>query len=570
MGRKSANGKPALNDAQVIVLKGLGNEALTARSAIKGGTSPHSTLREWVNSVALPSFNSLYKMPASDYEEWQIYLWFRNYCQRKSAKSNKESEGKREKGSSDNSSGRLKSVRALVTEKHHNEIHAAATASHDGTGLFVKHWNDAVSAQMSKITDSERDNLKKIIETEEESRKSPPAKASIIAEQDAFTGRVTQRVRELLGWERKQFGDAACFLAVTYRDKNNTVQEFRCMISNQPQSLKFYEPFVTHYDQEMGNELAMVSGRVLPRHEVHSLPFIDELPDGVIVLSKEVRLEGFTIIELREMVDLFLRKLWEKSHTDCTADTFPLKDLDNREKWTSLFQKLSAVTSFSTLNSSVMSNASVFKFLEAVSLPDHGISFKPPSNDGLIADTLNVQQLPSTPLGCSPSPDHTRAVESEAMSPQPIPAPLPDFPPHRPAQPEVQPPLNHSNSGPSHTCNDTEAAVSTTPPSSPGRNIGLPRSPAFSIQPDARSANQARPSNSAEAESAVPDLDPRITPSTESANELLPTSLPNSPFRTLSDASNTPPKLPAKSPAWEEKAITSSSTSRTPGSCLEF
>ncbi|KAJ3559653.1 hypothetical protein NP233_g11212 [Leucocoprinus birnbaumii] len=463
MGRKSANRKPALNDAQVIVLRGLATEALTARSEIRERRGPYYTLQEWVKAVAIPSFNSLYKTPASEYEELQIYLWFRNYCQCKGPKPQKKPEGEVANVSGGNSSGRL--------------------ASHDGAGPFVGHWNNALSSKMTEITDSERDGLKKIIEVEEESWKSPPAKASIIAEQDAFTGRVSQRVQELLGWERKQFSDAACFLVVTYRDRNNTIQEFRCTISNQPQSLKFYEPFVTHYNQEMGNEFAMVSGRVLPCHEVHSLPFIDEHPDGVLILSKDVCLEGFTIRELHEMAELFLRKLWVASHST-------------------------------------------------------------PPND---------QQPPPAPPVCSPSP--FRAVEVEATLIQPILPPIPDSLSHRPTQSEVQPPLDHSHSKPLPTGDDNENMVSTTPPSSPGRNVGPSQSPVFSLQLDARSANQAQLSNSAETELTVPDLHPQITHSTDSANELLPTALPNNPSTTLSDTSNTPPKVPARITRGKKKQI---------------
>ncbi|KAJ3560086.1 hypothetical protein NP233_g11066 [Leucocoprinus birnbaumii] len=245
MGHKGKNGEPALSERQLYVLKGLANEALAARNDIGDWSSPHATLRDWVKVVAIPRFNTLHDTPASEYEE-------------------------RKNASGNSSLDRVKSVQALVAQKHHSEIHTAAKASHNGTGPFVVHWNNALSTKVAEIPENERDDLQKMVEAEE-LRRSSPTKATIIAEQDNFKGRVSQCVRDLLGWEHRQFGDAACFLAVTYRDKNNTIQEFRCMISNQPQSLKFYEPFVTHYDQEMGGELAMVSGRAMRSTAFHLL-----------------------------------------------------------------------------------------------------------------------------------------------------------------------------------------------------------------------------------------------------------------------------------------------------------
>lgn len=38
---------------------------------------------------------------------------------------------------------------------------------------------------------------------------------------------ITAAIRNLLGWEKKQYGDAICFLTVAFRNKEGTVVEER-------------------------------------------------------------------------------------------------------------------------------------------------------------------------------------------------------------------------------------------------------------------------------------------------------------------------------------------------------
>lgn len=41
---------------------------------------------------------------------------------------------------------------------------------------------------------------------------------------------ISRAVRNLLGWERKQYGDAMCFLTITFRDTDNEVIEERYVL----------------------------------------------------------------------------------------------------------------------------------------------------------------------------------------------------------------------------------------------------------------------------------------------------------------------------------------------------
>lgn len=102
-------------------------------------------------------------------------------------------------------------------------------------------------------------------------------------QQEQLKRRLSGRIRELLGWERGQYGDAVCFLAVAYRNQNNMIQEagldflsprslivshgltfYRFMASNCPECLKSYDPFVVCFKETMGGELSATSSRVLP------------------------------------------------------------------------------------------------------------------------------------------------------------------------------------------------------------------------------------------------------------------------------------------------------------------
>lgn len=40
-------------------------------------------------------------------------------------------------------------------------------------------------------------------------------------------GEIAAAVRSVLGWERNQYGDAMCFLTVTYRNRDEEVVEDR-------------------------------------------------------------------------------------------------------------------------------------------------------------------------------------------------------------------------------------------------------------------------------------------------------------------------------------------------------
>jgi hypothetical protein len=46
-------------------------------------------------------------------------------------------------------------------------------------------------------------------------------------------------------------------------------------------------------------------------HEINDLPgLIDTLPSGILVISEAVDLDVFSFTELRQIVKLFLQKLW--------------------------------------------------------------------------------------------------------------------------------------------------------------------------------------------------------------------------------------------------------------------
>ncbi|KAJ3576593.1 hypothetical protein NP233_g321 [Leucocoprinus birnbaumii] len=510
MGRYSKNGQPPLEKEQVRVLEQLGDDAVAIRESIRNGNSAYKTLQDWVNTVAIPQYNNLSSGIATPYQEKQIYQWYKNYCQRAAPRPKRQPEPKTTvpspKPSTEESSRRLTSVRDLVLNNHRDEIHAAARQAHNGTDKFVNVWNKALSDTVDAIPEAERQKYIQMIHEEDKQRKTSPTKAHILADQGYMIERIAGRVRELLGWERKQFGDATCFLAITYRDTNNKVQEARFMISNRSESMTSYDPFLARYDEALDGVLSATSGRTLPRHPVESLPLFDNLTGGALCISECIDFDSFTFTELRDVVKLFVERTWLASNASCTSRNVPWDSLCSPEGRKSVLLDPALFESFSTLNPSEMARSSVLRFLEIVSSSEHRFGFSPSSQtvpdrntpETSSSHTHDVESA-NLPLETSPKTPNTPRQSHAAAPHSNTPSPLPDqtLPPSTPPPSsrhitaDSQPTSNPPPADPEDRTDEAQDS-STTPASSPS---GRTNPPDLAVLRDiTQLANQAPPS----------------------------------------------------------------------------
>ncbi|KAJ3567384.1 hypothetical protein NP233_g6402 [Leucocoprinus birnbaumii] len=510
MGRYSKNGEPPLEKEQIRALEKLGDDAVAIRESIRNGKSAYKMLQDWVNAVAIPQYNNLSSSIATPYQQKQIYQWYKNYCQRTAPKPKRQPETSATVPSpipsTEESSGRLRSVRDLVLNNHHDEIHAAARQAHNGTDKFVNVWNKALSDTVDAIPEAERQKYLQMIHEEDKQRKTSPMKAHILVDQGYMIERIAGRVRELLGWERKQFGDATCFLAITYRDTNNKVQEARFMISNHPDSLSSCDPFLARYDEALDGVLSATSGRTLPRHPVESLPLFDNLTGGALCISECIDFDLFTFTELREVVKLFVERTWVARNPSCTSHNVPWDSLCSPEDRKSVLLDPAPFESFSTLNPSQMARLSVLQFLEMVSSSEHRFAFSPSAqtvlfgntSEGCISDAHDVESG-NQPLDASakititPIQFHADAPRPGTPSPLSNQTPPPSTPPpsSRHTSPDSQLTSNPPLAGPDDRKDEAQDS-STTPASSPSGRTNPPGPAVF--RDITHLANQAPPS----------------------------------------------------------------------------
>jgi hypothetical protein len=143
------------------------------------------------------------------------------------------------------SRGRAPSVRDMVAEDHNEYLRgkvSEARAENGGTTVQnnLPAWNYHLTEVCNKLTPEELAEYEARKDAFIQQQNAPLSRDETFEQvvfppfllrrslyhrrQRKLAENAASKVRNLLGWEHGQFGDAACFLAIAYRDSSNTVE----------------------------------------------------------------------------------------------------------------------------------------------------------------------------------------------------------------------------------------------------------------------------------------------------------------------------------------------------------
>ncbi|EKM75073.1 hypothetical protein AGABI1DRAFT_95176 [Agaricus bisporus var. burnettii JB137-S8] len=232
-------------------------------------TSQYTTVTAWVKQVAIPYFHKTRETtPAED------KTWYKNQCSKHNVSVRRKPVDPEHTEEPDacrtgSTSDKLPSVRQFVIQEYKAEISQLAKEP-DGTQPtnYMRRWNQAVTRRVEMLSPNEREVLQAKVDEEMARRARPPTRAEVLASQDKLCAEASEAVHGLLGWGRKQHGDAICFMTMVYRDYSNEIQERTFFISNENDSIAHCKPFKERYDNLMSGHLAAYADSALPKHDV--------------------------------------------------------------------------------------------------------------------------------------------------------------------------------------------------------------------------------------------------------------------------------------------------------------
>ncbi|KAF7783277.1 hypothetical protein Agabi119p4_2653 [Agaricus bisporus var. burnettii] len=282
MGRHNSTGGRPLSSADIAVLAELLDECLATRLDIDTPTktSQYTTVTAWVKQVAIPYFHKMRETTPA--EDKQIQTWYKNQCSKHNVSVRRKPVDPEHTEEPDacrtgSTSDKLPSVRQFVIQEYKAEISQLAKEP-DGTQPtnYMRRWNQAVTRRVEMLSPNEREVLQAKVDEEMARRARPPTRAEVLASQDKLCAEASEAVHGLLGWGRKQHGDAICFMTMVYRDYSNEIQERTFFISNENDSIAHCKPFKERYDNLMSGHLAAYADSALPKHDVFAsiLPLI--------------------------------------------------------------------------------------------------------------------------------------------------------------------------------------------------------------------------------------------------------------------------------------------------------
>lgn len=243
---------------------------------------------------------------------------------------------------------------------------------------------------------------------------------------------ITKAVRSLLGWEWKQYGDAVCFLTITYRNNENDVVEERYVLLIV--AIKISSDSYSVFWLVMRTDSSVIISRLLHamttpwvailrwleslfsqvifrifccfNSDVISLEINPKIPPKVTFIkqfkdgSQAFALpdpESVVPYELRALLKCFIEELWGKcqqyplcqqvwrhrynivsSDDSRTQATVPWLLLEHIEAATSPLQDAALLSKFPCLDPDKLEIDELYKLAREFSNKDHGIVFKQP------------------------------------------------------------------------------------------------------------------------------------------------------------------------------------------------
>ncbi|KAJ3571471.1 hypothetical protein NP233_g3737 [Leucocoprinus birnbaumii] len=238
----------------------------------------------WTHEVVLAEFAKRFGAEADSSKQKQLYDWVQNHCRtavNSDSGTDSDSEGSTTSGvSSDSDPDRSENVRqsprcrqgfrAIVIANNKSTIKSMIHASHSAEEMPALHeyialWNNAVTKLIDNLPQEVYAQYKREAVKNKLKQLHGPTIEEIYNVQKGLHARAAEVLLELLGWDRKQYGDALFFVLLAYQDKSDNVRTQRVFVSNVKDYNKHKKPFLKKYDTRVAAEMVNLAACSFPK-----------------------------------------------------------------------------------------------------------------------------------------------------------------------------------------------------------------------------------------------------------------------------------------------------------------
>ncbi|KAJ3564456.1 hypothetical protein NP233_g8284 [Leucocoprinus birnbaumii] len=282
---------------------------------------------------------------ADSSKQKQLYDWVRNHCKTVGSDlgtdSDSDSSTNADESSDEDSSQhvsqsprRRQGFRAIVIANNKPTIKAMIQAGYSKEDTPAPHeyialWNNAVTKLIENLPQEVRTQYEMEAVKNEVKQSHGPTVEEIYNVQNGLHARAAEVLLELLGWDRKQYGDALFFVSLAYRDKLDNICTQRVFVSNVKEYNKHKKSFLKKYDTHVAAEMANLAACSLPKaREIPTLPRHISTVEGRLILLP-IDTDDISTNEMKQTLKTFIELLWKEVNPTDDILWQPLEDSSN-------------------------------------------------------------------------------------------------------------------------------------------------------------------------------------------------------------------------------------------------
>ncbi|KAJ3560558.1 hypothetical protein NP233_g10757 [Leucocoprinus birnbaumii] len=268
----------------------------------------------------------------------------------------------------------IRGFRGLVAEDYREEImakiHNGGPSLNVDRSSFFNKWNSTVTQIIEGMPQAKVDEYIAQAKLQQKHGKASPSKEETLRWQKYLTVSVCMAVYKLLGWKKKQYGDALVFLSTTVRRPSGKIStrrhvfsffvffktlkisfnHARYLVSNIAENFSKEEEFNKAWDENCRECLKNLAEECLPHHDKDDVPLLSQTIGGKYFL-RPFDLEKVTVGEMRAVLEQLISKLWGASGQTGDVPWLALKD---SVSWAPLVSDHEFLQEFKDLNPSSM------------------------------------------------------------------------------------------------------------------------------------------------------------------------------------------------------------------------
>lgn len=311
-------------------------------------------------------------------------------------------------------SRRTRGLREIIAEDYQEMINAELHPGSEKLGrkIFFRKWNDIITKIIKDMPQKKLDEyIAKANKFRDESKK-PPSREETLRWQKYLPITASMYLWRLLGWKRKQYGDAVIFLSTAVRRPSGKISTKRYLISNVGKHTDKEEDFYKVWDNNGRGQLGILAEEWLPHHDKQDAPLLSQSLSGKYFV-RPFDPDTVTAKEMRAVLSQYMTKNWEASGR---AGSIPWSTMETPESRAPYCVDHKALHEYPNLNPSSMKSekviplAAIFSANPTISLFEGPLNSNPTSGQD-----QPIVNLPS--VAVTPDDSDTGTTQCEPATP---------------------------------------------------------------------------------------------------------------------------------------------------------